>query len=630
MQSLNNRTENSLINEISETEKSSQSSSHADSSEAVLEEPDFYPTIAYFVAFTESEDCNANKIFQVLHESETIAQVRQIASRSKKPNTNQIANDLFNVLKDHNNTAIENIVKKSNKFCFYKALIKTSDLEMDFWEVYRESDVLGIPLCISKRQSRLVVANRDEYAAILKNISRKLCQDGLVFDFVLSSVMCNLPARVSPPSDLENAIDMIQKAMFYFGNALYHGGVYGRPKEAKYTYVYMMQVDSYLHKLLASELLRDSILKHQREIEKYLSSHDCTIIPQIEFDFDLIEVCDGKCLKLSARKFIDCPLQDKDIEKKSSRMFTSYDSNTVSPDAKYFTESVHNSFQEEKKRAQFLNKFYQCLLAFRFPHKIRKLVVVGPKDSGKTTWASVFLGICPLRFVASMTKEKQFSAAMINDDTQIVLLDEWSEMQGGYMVTAVKHGEARTIINRCPFYIATNPVPKFGADDVNVKRRILVFETKSLPKTDTKVEDWIRRNAMKCIHWTISEIEEHYSEIEPEELWYENTATPDTEQQVDYANDTSAVFDLSKVVGLRETHLVEAITGEPEETSGENYGNDKSDFLHERFMQVAAHEVSEKIKRLPGKETRQQSLLSDMESEYESDNDPRSPLCCLQ
>ena len=35
--------------------------------------------------------------------------------------------------------------------------------------------------------------------------------------------------------------------------------------------------------------------------------------------------------------------------------------------------------------------------------------------------------------------------------------------------------------------------------------------------------------------------------------------------------------------------------------------------------------MSEKIKRLPGKETSQQSLLSDMGFEYESDNDPRSP-----
>ena len=150
---------------------------------------------------------------------------------------------------------------------------------------------------------------------------------------------------------------------------------------------------------------------------------------------------------------------------------------------------------------------------------------------------------------------------MINDDTQIVLLDERSKntlqadlaktvLQGGYMVTAVKHGEARTIINRCPFYITTNQVPKFGADDVNAKRRIVVVETKSLPKTDTKTEDWIRRNAMKSIHWIISKIDEHYSEIEPKELWYENMATPDTDQQVDYANDTSAVFYLNKVVGL--------------------------------------------------------------------------------
>ena len=121
------------------------------------------------------------------------------------------------------------------------------------------------------------------------------------------------------------------------------------------------------------------------------------------------------------------------------------------------------------------------------------------------------------------------------------------------MVTSVKLGEARTIINRCPFYITTNQVPKFGADNLNVKRRIVVFERKSLPKTDTKAEDWIRRDAIKCIHWTISEIEEHYYETEPEELWYENTATPDIDQQVDYANDTSAVFDLSKVVGLGNT-----------------------------------------------------------------------------
>ena len=108
---------------------------------------------------------------------------------------------------------------------------------------------------------------------------------------------------------------MTQNAMSYFSNALYHGSVYGRPKEAKYTYIYMMQADSYLHKLLASELLRDPIMKHQREIEKYLSSHDCTIIPQTEFEFDLIEVSDRKCLKLSTRKLSIAPCKIRTLER---------------------------------------------------------------------------------------------------------------------------------------------------------------------------------------------------------------------------------------------------------------------------------------------------------------------------
>ena len=58
------------------------------------------------------------------------------------------------------------------------------------------------------------------------------------------------------------------------------------------------------------------------------------------------------------------------------------------------------------------------------PHKVRKLVVHGQKDSGKTSWSQVFLGIIPIRYVASITLEKQFSTCMLKEDTQIVFLDE--------------------------------------------------------------------------------------------------------------------------------------------------------------------------------------------------------------
>ena len=180
------------------------------------------------------------------------------------------------------------------------------------------------------------------------------------------------------------------------------------------------------------------------------------------------------------------------------------------PEPKYFKEGILNSFPDLNERIQFLTKYYQCLMAHRMPHKIRKLVVWGPKDSGKTGWFSVFLGLIPMKFIASITNEKQFSSAMISDETQLVFLDEWSEttlqsdmaktvLQGGLMVKSVKHQTAKCIINNSPFYITTNDVPNFGNEDENVKRWIIAFETKSLPETRPGIDKWLCKNAMHCI-----------------------------------------------------------------------------------------------------------------------------------
>ena len=80
---------------------------------------------------------------------------------------------------------------------------------------------------------------------------------------------------------------------------------------------------------------------------------------------------------------------------------------------------------------------------------------------------------------------------MINADTQLVLLDEWSPdhlqsdtakllLQDGLMISAVKYEKARMLINNSVFYITTNNVPNFGEDDdANVKRRLKIFETRA-------------------------------------------------------------------------------------------------------------------------------------------------------
>ena len=93
---------------------------------------------------------------------------------------------------------------------------------------------------------------------------------------------------------------------------------------------------------------------------------------------------------------------------------------------------------------------------------------------------------------------------MIEQDTQIVFLDEWSEnnlqsdmakvvLQSSYVPKLTKHKDATFVLNNSPYYITTNSLPSFGAEDDNVKRRIKAFETTSLPSTSPNVERWMRK-----------------------------------------------------------------------------------------------------------------------------------------
>ena len=227
-----------------------------------------------------------------------------------------------------------------------------------------------------------------------------------------------------------------------------------------------------------------------------MSNTACDLFPKISRNLDLIEELGGKCFKISERRFIDTLLKE-DFQKLSSRMFIEYNPD-VEPEPLYLKEGILNS--EEEVRAWFLHKFYECLMDGKMPHKTRKLVLCGPKDSGKTSWVQVLLAVIPLGNVATITQEKQFSAAMMREDTKFVFLDEWSEntlqadlakivLQGGYMVTCVKHQLPKTLINKTPFYITTNELSNFGSEHDNVMRRVEVFKTQSFPSTLPNVNE---------------------------------------------------------------------------------------------------------------------------------------------
>ena len=59
--------------------------------------------------------------------------------------------------------------------------------------------------------------------------------------------------------------------------------------------------------------------------------------------------------------------------------------------------------------------------------KTSKLTVVGPSDSGKSSWTAVLMGLLtPKEKVATISNEKVFALSSINEDTQLLLIDEMS------------------------------------------------------------------------------------------------------------------------------------------------------------------------------------------------------------
>ena len=484
-----------------------------------------YPAIAYFVVFREYETCSGEILFSKVHNEELDAEISRIRVRKTANNEMETAaRQLFQALKDHNNNEIQQMLDVSNAYCYRSCAETSSDEEDD--ENDHEMDFTHLP----NVPCRVFVVNESEFLDRVATAVSRLQSDGLVIEMANSfAVNINGPA-FSSNNDVAKLIKKIEKCMKICHHALYRSEVYTKPEGASFTFVMMMDVSSYLHKLLANELLRDQLITHFQTVEKILSHPACEIIQQIKFDVNLIEVSNGYCFSIKSRRFIEPPIAESMQGKLSPRSFVRYDCCTP-PEPLYFREGILNSFADDDVRARFLNKFYQCLLAFQTPHKVRKLVVVGPKDSGKTSWSNIFHRVIPPGYVASLTKKKQFSAAMIKNDTQLVLVDEWSAstmqsdlvkciLQGGWMVAAVKHGLPRTVLNNSPYYITTNNLPTFGKEeDENVQRRIEVFRTKSLPQTLPGIDRWIYDHAMDCIAWIASEIDKYRNSCTSPTIW---------------------------------------------------------------------------------------------------------------
>lgn len=254
-------------------------------------------------------------------------------------------------------------------------------------------------------------------------------------------------------------------------------------------------------------------------------------MPNISFDYDYIEVTNDRYFKLSSRQFVACPFKKSDYGIVSPRCYQNYVLGTKS-DGGYFAKSVENSFPELGDRVRFLNKFYQCLLCYQLPHKARKLVVVGDRDSGKSSWANVLFGLIDRSKIAVLTKEQNFGASMIKDDTELLYVDEWTDkmmtpdllktlLQGGYFAQSVKHQSPQMQEMNAGVFITCNNVPSFGDEQENVDRRLAIFHTRPLQNKCTEAPQWMKQHAMDCLIWMVNVINSNEKQLESDERFYE-------------------------------------------------------------------------------------------------------------
>ena len=64
---------------------------------------------------------------------------------------------------------------------------------------------------------------------------------------------------------------------------------------------------------MISDVIGEEIVKFAKRIIEIMCHPECEVIKQMKFNWDLIEVKDGKCFSISNRDFIECPIDLKGI-----------------------------------------------------------------------------------------------------------------------------------------------------------------------------------------------------------------------------------------------------------------------------------------------------------------------------
>ena len=144
-------------------------------------------------------------------------------------------------------------------------------------------------------------------------------------------------------------------------------------------------------------------------------------------------------MDIAAKKWVREAIPEEKIGEVTPQKYFeyNYDPNKV-PQGGEYEDSLRNSFTKDDDLRLFCQMMFQLLLPGRIPFKAKKIFCIGPSDSGKTTWLEPILEVLDEEKVVTCTDEGKFSTQMLEEDTQLLFIDEYSS--GNRIANDIYHG----------------------------------------------------------------------------------------------------------------------------------------------------------------------------------------------
>ena len=190
----------------------------------------------------------------------------------------KFSRELDAVVKDHDSPAINSLIRAFKRFLHRKMHDQKIQRPMSMKICLEHIHLHQKQNLFAKSRAVFYLVNSKAFGKHLEIASKKLRYDGLRHDFITSHGKAStVTIGLDSGSEVVSTIDKIQRTMKVLNQALHWGEIHGITPGAKYAYVYLMDVETYLHKILTSDELKENIMKHRSATEALLW-HPCEII----------------------------------------------------------------------------------------------------------------------------------------------------------------------------------------------------------------------------------------------------------------------------------------------------------------------------------------------------------------